>query len=267
MKLQELKIEAMSFDRAEIKKVYLEGRQTAEDGHVAIYNVDKGKLASFVSTNYQLIQHRDMTEELIEALTGLNLPCEAKVLRINNKLVIDIDFPTKTIKPNIVGEEFTTGVRIINSYDKSTGIMILPKLTRLACSNGMVVHRFIAGHQVSHVSKLAQDFRTGIDVALKNMINSDQKLKAIINGCMEDSVENELMAKIIAKMCENTKKHITEIESRLKGNTRWDLYNAFTNYATHGAQIKPSVEEWLQNQAQKVLVKPLVELQPIEVDK
>ncbi|OHB50841.1 MAG: hypothetical protein A2Y10_15660 [Planctomycetes bacterium GWF2_41_51] len=62
------------------------------------------------------------------------------------------------------------------------------------------------------------------------------------------------------------KKYVKEILSRLKCNeqgrvTRWDLYNAVTNYvSTAGSRLRPQIDAWLQNKAQKILKTPITQL-------
>ena len=61
------------------------------------------------------------------------------------------------------------------------------------------------------------------------------------------------------------KRHVGEILSRLKHDgsdrvTRWDFYNAITNYASSGMRLKPEIDAWLQNKAQKVIKTPFGQL-------
>jgi len=42
--------------------------------------------------------------------------------------------------------------------------------------------------------------------------------------------------------------------------TRWELYNALTQYATHGEQLSARVEERLQAKARQVMSQPLMVL-------
>jgi hypothetical protein len=272
MQIQELR--SVSFDTAVEKKVYIgDTKSDAEkdDQRKAIWNVQRNKTASIVCKNYNLLQHSDVVGSVVDAMTNLNLKAEARVSDMHNRIFVDISFPEAQIKLNIVGEEFMSGIRIVNSYDKTTGIMVIPYLKRLVCSNGMVMNvNWVKSLNVKHTSKLTQDFESVAQRLIHDMISSSDKLQAMVSDCIGDSIEWEIMDRILQKL--DRKKHIKAITTELiqtcgkqKSYSRWQLYNAFTSYATHGLQLKPSVENWLQTQAQKILVTPLEKLVPVEV--
>jgi len=272
MEMAELKNTALGFDRAERRAVWIQnGDAKIEDNkHFAVWNIDKQKVSSIVSDRYNLVQHKHVVDEVVEAIGNLNLDMDAIVRNGGDKIFVDISFKASKMYVQ-KGEEFFQGIRIVNSYDKTTGIMILPQLVRLACSNGMVVNvGWVKEFCVSHTSKLAEDFAQIIPKMIQQMTESSSKFKAMLNGCIGDSIEWEIMDRIMNGLVCDRKTHFEQIKLKLqeicgdKIPTRWDLYNAFTSYATHGKQIKPSIENWLQNRAQKVLVTPLVELVPKE---
>jgi hypothetical protein len=71
--------------------------------------------------------------------------------------------------------------------------------------------------------------------------------------------------KLLTKALFKKKRHVGEILSRLKHDdagrvTRWDFYNAITSYASMGLRLKPEIDAWLQNKAQKVLKTPIAQL-------
>lgn len=280
MQIAELKNLAMSFDTAEKRPVFVGADVNVTDGsnavldkdHFAVWNVDKKKVASVVSDQYNLIQHKTVVDEVVEAVSNLAIPAEVtKVNNCGNKVFIDINFTQAKLYVK-QGEEFYTGIRIVNSYDKTTGIMVLPHLVRLACSNGMVANvGWVKEFCVAHSDKLAKDFASIIPKMIMSMADNSDKFTAMVNNCIGDSIEWALLDKIMNDLLANRKKHYEAIKFRVKENcgdrlpTRWDVYNAFTSYATHGQQIKPTIENWLQNRAQKVLVTPLVDLVPKEV--
>jgi hypothetical protein len=277
MQLAELKNSAMSFDRAEKRPIYIGSNQDAyqtgdstilDKEHFAVFNLEQQKVASIVSKQYQVVQHTHVVNEVVEALTNLNIQCDANVRNAGNKIFVDISFNNSKLYVK-EGEEFFSGIRIVNSYDKSTGIMVLPHLVRLACSNGMVVNvGWVKEFNVAHSSKIANDFAKIIPQMIQSITEKSEQFKALVNGCIEDSIEWEIMDRIMNGLLNNRKRHFEAIQERLKESvgtnppTRWDLYNAVTNYATHGQQLKPTVESWLQSKAQKVLVTPLAQLVP-----
>ena len=82
---------------------------------------------------------------------------------------------------------------------------------------------------------------------------------------MKDSVEWQAL-KLLTKALFRKKKYVSEILSRIRSNeegrvTRWDFYNAVTNYvSSSGARIKPQIDTWLQNKAQKILKTSIAQL-------
>jgi hypothetical protein len=59
--------------------------------------------------------------------------------------------------------------------------------------------------------------------------------------------------------------YIMDDESKKKKKIdRWTLYNAITEYITHGEQMTPHIESLFQRQAEKVLITPFSKLQVAE---
>ncbi len=82
---------------------------------------------------------------------------------------------------------------------------------------------------------------------------------------MKDSAEWQAL-RLLTKAMFKKQKHVKEILSRVKLDengrvTRWSLYNAVTNYVSRwGSRLKPQVDTWLQNKAQKILKTPIAQL-------
>ena len=270
MNMQELS--QHQFDSAELRQVFVAdaaGAPQQSKHHKAVYNINKGQIAAVVSDRYKLVQHREMVRAVSAAITDLNINAAAEVKEANNRLFVDIEFADSKLYVD-KGEEFIAGLRIINSYDKSTGITVTPRLKRLVCLNGMVIQTgFVREYSITHIKSLREDFSAVVEKMLNAMINNNDKLKAMVNDCIGDSIEWELLDKILSRLCWHTTKHIDAIKKKLaeiEKPTRWDVYNAFTNYATHGQHIKPNVEAELQKRANKLLVTPLQLLVPTEAN-
>lgn len=271
MDMNELSQMTYQFDRAESRDVFVGDSRNAEKDYKAVFNIDKQKVACICSDGYNIVQHRHLVDSVREAIGNLNIKATATVRDDGNRIFVDINFPDSKLYV-AKGEEFFSGIRLINSYNKTTGIMMLPHLVRLACSNGMVVDvNWVKSFNVSHTSKLAKEFEVSVAVMIKDMVEGNEKFKAMVNGCIGDSIEWEIMDSIINKLVDARSKHIEAIKSQLKVEcngkipSRWNLYNSFTSYATHGQQLSPNINHWLQTKAQKVLVTPLVELKPKQI--
>jgi hypothetical protein len=272
MDLNNLIAAAESLPAVVFQTVTIGNKATPEERFKAVVNTKTMNTAAIVSPQYNLIQHKDVILSVAEALNNLNINCDCRLSTTENRIFTDIKFTNATTIKSTAGEEFFKGIRIINSYDKTTGIIISPYLTRLACSNGMVLNSaWVKSFNVTHCSKLAKDFETVITKMLFNMANHDQKFKDLLNACIGDSIEWKIMDQILNKLTNGTEKHLTQIKRILKFKyaldkqqpTRWDLYNAVTEYATHGRQLSPELNRRLQAKAESVLITPLLKLAPI----
>jgi hypothetical protein len=210
-----------------------------------------------------------------------------KVTQVGNRAFADIDFPDNKVDLKEVGEKFTSGIRLINSYDKSTGLFVIPRFTRLACSNGMVLTANEKTLSVKHHTKMVAEIEGFIERKINEIINMNDDLKGWVNGCMKDSIEWKICCKIVEKLFKQIK-HREEVLKRIgisvieikdkKSNkksvsyvwndpqqkknkiTRWEIYNAVTQYLTHGEQVTPHIENLFQKQAEKLLVTPFAKL-------
>lgn len=271
MDMVELKNHARSFDRAVVWDDMKAGPESQEiKNWRVIWNVDKHKAATCVSDRYNALQHVDFTHAVADSIMNLKLKADARVRDGGNRVFIDINFPDAKVELKKVGEEFLCGCRIINSYDKSSGIIVAPRYERLSCSNGMVSHKVIvSGFNIRHSKKLTEDFERTIQMLIKKMVNSSEKLKSVVNNCMKDSIEFRYLKEILSSKL--AKKHADKIREILKDEigrkkpTRWDLYNAFTKYATHDGQISPLIENQLQRKAENILITPLKAMVPLKV--
>lgn len=249
-------------DVAEERKVYVKlpnGKFRRSKVHKGIWNLNKNHLSCIASDKYNIIQHKRVVKAIIEALRNLNIEFQHRLKGDGDRIFLDISFPSAKIYVD-KGEEFIGGIRLVNSYNKTTGLLILPRLERLVCSNGMVVSKgFLKAYTIRHSQKLVEDFSNLIEKSINEMIDSSDKLKAMVNDCIADSVEWNLVEKIFQNLIYR-KKHIEEIMKILEEKetvNKWNIYNSITQYATHGEQLKPNVEAWLQKKAEMLLTTPL----------
>jgi len=265
-------METKDLDVAVEQRVYTEnaaGQKIYQPGYKGIYNLSKAELARVVTKGYQAVQHAEVVEGTETALNNLGIRnYQKRVVQQGHKVTADFTFPDVVIKLERVGEEFATGIRVINSYDTSTGIVIVTRLSRLVCSNGMVLKHNGEGLILKHNSSLIPQLQSQIEITIKNMVNSHANLQAMVENCIADSIEWTMVDKIMMNLI-GRKNHIEAITALLPAGrppTRWELYNAITEHATHGKQLRPSIEAWLQNKAEKVLMTDSAGLMPAVVE-
>jgi hypothetical protein len=266
--LAELKNAAIGFDRAEMRDVHIvkEGQDDyLSKRYMGVWNVDRNELACLAPKSYMVIQHRYATEKLIEAITSLNIRATAELKKSRHGIQIDFDFPDSKMELTEVGESFTTGIRVVSDYSQVAGLVISARVTRLACSNGMIVNDIVKSRRVKYTEELKVTVEALIDKIIKDIIASDDKLANMVSICIKDSVEWQAL-KLLTKALFKKKKYVKEILSRLKCNdsgriTRWDFYNAITSYvSTAGSRLRPQIDAWLQNKAQKILKTSITQL-------
>ena len=267
MNLAELKNNSLSFVEAVKIPVFLGELKTEDTYHKAVVNQNKpSEVYSFVSNGYKVVQHKDVIRGVVEALTLLNIQCEAEVVMCDSRLIVDIEFKNQNIKLENLHEEFTTGIRLINSYDKTTGVFICPKLVRLACTNEMVMTKFIKGYYAIHTANNATEFAVIIKTLITDLAEKQEKFKLLISEALTDSIEWQYCEKLLEKLVgrEKHRKALIEILKRdndiSKPITRWSLYNSVTYLVSHGEFLSTAVNEWLNERAEKVLMTPLIQL-------
>ena len=264
MSLAELRNKAMSFDRADVRDVHVIKNQ---DDYLCkdvmgVWNLDKNVLACLAPKNYTVIQHKEAAEALIEAITSLNIKATAELQPSKHGIYVDMDFPDVKVELTEVGESFTSGLHLVNDYSLQ-GLIIAPRLTRLVCSNGMIISEIVRSKRIRWSEQLKVELEGVIDNMVKEIISSDQRLVNMVSICMRDSVEWQT-AKLLAKELFKRKKYAKEIMSRCtelhEGRVnRWQFYNSITSFLGV-ASLKPAVEAWFQNKAQTVLTTPFAEL-------
>jgi len=287
--LEEVKKATSQLDKAQAYplKIDVGGSIKDIDNYIGIYNVSKGAFCAAVIPQYNLIQHKEYFDGFATALDRLNISFVMTLKQSGNRAFADIEFTGRNLKFDKLNEEFTTGIRLINSYDKSTGLYVMPRFTRLACTNGMIITRDERTVSIKHHSKMIKEIEGFIEKKLHQIINENNDLQVWVSSSMKDSIEWDISCRIIEKLFSQLK-HREEILKRLgisivqvtdkkskkksisyvwddpkkKKNkfTRWELYNAITHYLTHGEQITPHIENLFHRQAEKLLNTPLKEM-------
>ena len=264
MGLAQLKNVAMGFDRAEMWDVHIvkDSEDYLSKRHMGVWNMDKNELACLAPKSYMVIQHQYAVECLIDALSSLGIRAEAQVKQSRHGIQIDFDFPDSKLELTEVGESFTTGIRVTSDYSQVAGLVIAARITRLACSNGMIVNGIVKPQRIKYTEELRVTVEGLIDKIIKDVITSDEKLANIVSICMKDSVEWQAV-RLLAKGLFQERGHVKQILARLKSDengrvTRWNFYNAVTNYvSSSGSRLKPQIDAWLQNKAQRILKTPM----------
>ena len=233
---------------------------TQAKNHSAVYNVDRQRIAQIMSDEYTVLQHQDAFGSVVDALKTLNAKVHGKVVSYNGDLIyLYGTFNDVIVKDDAKGMEI--GFRITNSYNMWTSFSGSAYTFRLICSNGAILKKMIPEAKFSkkHYGQVL-NYKEDITQFITKLIESVPALEAKISLAMADTVEWKLVEKLLPKLV-LIKKHKDEIEKRLKEVkskkkqiSRWDIYNCFTNYATHGEKISAYIENLLSRKAEQILM-------------
>jgi len=234
---------------------------------------------------YRLVTHKDFIDTFSSTLDKLNIKYDMTITSVGNTVFTDVEFPDNKVKFEKLNEEFLMGIRLVNSYDRNYPITIMPRMKRLACLNGMILTRDEKSFNVKQSANLAKEIERLIETKFNEIVNSFGNLQTLVENSIADSIEWKLACKVLEKLLKQPK-HLENILRNLNINvvkvvnpltntnelafssalaetaklTRWQLYNAITQYLTHGEHISPYVEGALHTKAEKLLNTPLIEV-------
>lgn len=257
------------------------------DNFKGVYNIGQGKFCAAVVPHYNLVLHKQYFDSFAKAMDRLKLKYTMSIKQVGNRAFADIEFVGRNLKYKKLNEEFTTGIRLINSYNKSTGLHVVPRFTRLACMNGMILTRSEKTLSVKHHSKIVAEIESFVERKLGEIISNNDDLEHWVSTSINNSIEWKVCCKIIEKLFEQLKhreeilKHlnigvveVTDKKTKKKSIsyvwndkslkkdkfTRWSVYNAITQYISHGEHISPHVEDLFHKKAEKILITPLAKM-------
>jgi hypothetical protein len=281
-------------DKASLCPLKIDNRGVLKDvdNFVGVYNYSRGTYCGNVSKFYKLVQHKEYFDSFAEAFNRLGVKYNMIIKQQGNRAFADIEFIGRNLKFDKLNEEFITGMRLINSYDRSTGLHCAPRFTRLACTNGMILTRAEKAIAIRHNSPLITEIESFVEKRIAEIINKDEELKLWVSNSIADTKEWMYCCKLMERLfpqfkhreeilkrlgisCievedKKTKKkiisYVWDDKTKMKDKfTRWELYNAITAYITHGEHISPHIENLFQSQAEKLLITPMDKFLKIEV--
>ena len=115
--LEECKQKTSMLDKANLVDLKLidGGVEKDVDNFKGVYNISQGKLATTVVPYYNLVQHREYFMGFANALNRLGIEFTMTLKQAGQRAFADIDFKNNNTKFEKLNEEFTTGVRLVNS--------------------------------------------------------------------------------------------------------------------------------------------------------
>jgi len=290
---------ADKFDTAKFTPVFWGDNKAKTDNYQGVYNIEGKALAMIASKAYTIIQHKDVLRSLGESLKEKNLQVSGVIRNYGNVIVGGLVFGNlgQSIKDDSK-QGVKLGIRFTNSYNRVTAFRLEMYGFRMVCQNGMILGKamnnvvqatFHMGKEKSleHLKKISTKF-------IDDAIESSTQLQTYVSECMKDSVAWTQLGKLLEKIFvsqvhrENIAKlfgisiiEVTDKKTKkvhynyvlekngVKNLTRWQLYNAITQYASHhkkksGKGFSLAMEEVIQTSAQEVLTTKFEDLLTVE---
>lgn len=280
---------------SEVPVFYSESMLKTDD-FKGIWNNEEKKLAQITSKHYQIVQHKDVARAMIEVLKEKNLNIQGTLGNFGNQMRLDIVFKGKTgvVKDNSKGG-IQLGIRVLNSYNRSTSFRMEMFGYRLICQNGMALGK--AMNNISEITfhmgaeKTFDYIKNKVERFIDRIIASSVLLQEVINDSISETVEWKNTTKLLEKyllhkkhrnkICELLGISVIEVYDKAKKKrnftyvlddkkntkmTKYDIYNAITDYASHN-KLGLSVENNIQEVAQKILKTKIENLIEVEVPK
>lgn len=241
------------------------------DKYKGVWNETTNKLANIVSPSYAILQHSNFFEQVINGLDNAGvggISGEFTRLQGGNQFRMQVTFQDIEIaEPTKYRGTINPGALFTNSYDKSSSARGYGYFYRKVCGNGMILQHLIKGADFSrnHVAKdeatLLQDMDHRVWEFAYVIAKSDEMVSNAISVSAERQLDFEARANIIPTLQSivGAKKHADGIFEILDikdtETTYWDVYNAFTDYATHN-DLSVTVQDRIQSVAEMVLLTP-----------
>lgn len=242
-------------------------------GHKAIRNIQSGHVCQISSAGYQILQHRDYFALVVSALEHAGLSGSGRFVKLagGDAWKMQVLFDNITVSEPGKGQNIQVGGEFLNSYNATTSASGRAFFMRMSCMNQMVIRNLIPGviFSKNHVSRSQEELLTGAQGKIGDYVDS------LLTNChlLEPAIEKAMGSYIriegdeIVPTIENivgARKHAEEIalklEPELNGEiSRWELYNAITDYASHG-DISPSVQDSLLGKAERKVLNPKAEI-------
>ena len=238
-------------------------------------NLKTKEIAAIASDKYMILQHQDCINNLASGILRSGHDVAGSLFNYGDSFIarylIQDSIPTDDEMKGI-----HIGCEVRNSYNKSSSFRGGAFMVREVCSNGMVMKSLLndVNFSVYHTAKASEKSASAIAEYIDHTIEAiESKLGVVIRKSMEsellfDSADNiqESLADIYG--VDTHAKNIIDHHWDGKLNTtRWDLYNAATEYVSH-TEMSPAVQERLIVKSEMILDEGvIIELTMMSIEK
>lgn len=252
---------ANNLDRPAFRKISVHEKDT--NGFRAVVSTKTDKVFAVVSDRYQIVQSSDILQDVCSALGKMGLhDVSGRVIEQKGRTFITILLPKfiSETGEKTVGKDIQLGFSLINSYNTTKSLSMCGIAMRLVCSNGMIAPTILGTAFVKkHVgASLASDVEKATTNIIEQVIERSTYLQNLIKEATSQILQDD--KEIEELLADNgfSKKAIEKIITRLEYSkngtaTKWQVYNAVTNYYTFKARSENARVTGLQK-AEKLLL-------------
>lgn len=224
--------------------------------HVGIVNKRTGELATITSNKYDLVQHREAFNPVLEALEELGLQVEGRMKVVDDGNYVNVEAIMKDQGFEVSDDsEYGSGFFFTNSYDTSGSIKASAFFERMVCSNGMRIEdNVISPMKRKHVGNI--DLVERYKAWFKKLLNESEALYDRLQEIRGEFIHFERAMKNVGVPDSKAEQLIKPKIQTWKGDraSRKELYDAMTNAITHEMDdLAPSTQDRYHSRAEQVL--------------
>lgn len=238
----------------EKRQVVLDGGPKIE-GYEAVYSPEKDEVISVMKESYALIQNSQVFEIVEQGLDGVEHRfISAGSLGQCKRIYLTVEIVGES-KYTANGEEFSNYLNFISGHDGSLSLMGYDSSFRIVCSNSLAMSLAAKGGlmdiKVRHsknngvkIEKMTQEldrlflkreeFYSDYRRLTEQAMSLEEAEKIILGFVAADDVSTRAINKTSEIL------HLFQKGAGNKGETKADLLNSYTEYATHFSSKDPN---------------------------
>lgn len=265
-------------DHAEIIPLYYkEGDETLEvEGTVGVFNDTQGCLIGTASDKYSLLQNQTVLEVLANEFDALNLTPIGQVINDYNRISVEVHFPEMQVDDADRNKPIFLGTKIMNSYNKSSTFKGFGFFHRTWCENGAYARTILGDpfSQFHYGDSLEEKAHLILSEYVQKLEVSSTLIQKTLALAQDKKVVFENVGQIVASLSEWTGMKragegvyqflLDEVPEDEMDISRYDLWNAFTAYASHQSGLSETARDGISKVAEAVL-NPHTRLYPADV--
>lgn len=239
------------------QKIEIEPGYHSVPHNKGVINLRTGTLAAVTGMEYSVLQHGDALGVAMNTIHGLGIDALYAIENDGNVARMEVLFPGISVQDD-TQDGVMMGVRLSNSYDKSTSFRGEFFGFRQWCANGCYSKRILGEININarHVGENFSSLEKDVLKFVRHVIESPKVVQSVITQAIEAKVEfldqQQVYDTIYTQLGNMKQAEKIAAEIPLKTN-RWTVYNAFTRYLTH-EDVTHKTRDNLADKAEKVLL-------------